>query len=107
MTKIQKMLDAGIPVIAEESDETAGSYTFADLTEEQRLKVQSILHGWEPVKMRRNALLADCDWTQMADAVLSSEEKTAWQEYRQALRDVPQIFANPEDVVWPVKPGGA
>jgi hypothetical protein len=101
------MLDAGIPVIPEESSEKDGSYSFRDLTDEQRFKVQSILHGWEPVKMRRNALLADCDWTQVADAVLSLEEKTAWQEYRQALRNVPQNFANPEDVVWPVKPGGA
>lgn len=107
MSKIQKMLDAEIPVIPEESNEEAGSYSFADLTEEQRLKVQAILHGWEPVKMRRNALLADCDWTQVADVVLSLEEKAAWQEYRQALRDIPQTFANPEDVIWPVLPLGS
>jgi len=30
-----------------------------------------------------------------------SAEETA---YRQSLRDLPQTFANPEDVVWPTKP---
>lgn len=62
---------------------------------------------WLIVKAKRNTLLAETDWTQNLDAVLSIEEKAAWQEYRQALRDIPQDFANPEDVIWPVKPGGA
>ena len=107
MSKIQKMVDAGIPVVVEESNEELGSYAFRDLTEEQRLKVKFILYGWEAVKVQRNSLLSQTDWTQLSDAVLSIEEKAAWQEYRQALRDIPQDFANPEDVIWPVKPGGA
>lgn len=38
---------------------------------------------------RRNALLAVCDWTQVPDSPLSDADKTAWQTYRQALRDLP------------------
>jgi hypothetical protein len=29
---------------------------------------------------------------------------TPFRQYRQALRDIPQTFTNPEDVVWPQKP---
>lgn len=57
------------------------------------------------VRSKRQALLSACDWTQLPDAVLSIEEKAAWQEYRQALRDVLQTFVFPDDVVWPVAPG--
>lgn len=60
---------------------------------------------WDYIKKLRNSYLADCDWTQLADAALNIEEKAAWQEYRQSLRDVPQVFASPDDVVWPVVPG--
>lgn len=59
---------------------------------------------WADIRSRRNALLTACDWTQVADAPLTEEQKTAWRNYRQALRDIPQAFATPEDVVWPDSP---
>ncbi|MGC3834992.1 phage tail assembly chaperone [Moritella viscosa] len=31
-------------------------------------------------------------------------DKTVCRQYRQALRDIPQTFNNPDDVVWPTKP---
>jgi hypothetical protein len=37
----------------------------------------------------RNALLRDCDWTQFVDSPLSQEQKQAWANYRQQLRDLP------------------
>jgi Phage tail assembly chaperone protein len=37
---------------------------------------------------------------------MTSEEKLAWSAYRQALRDIPQDFDNPEDVVFPEVPNG-
>lgn len=58
----------------------------------------------EPI---RKALLADCDFTQVADAPLSPEVIAEYVTYRQAIRDMPTT-QNPttvEDVVWPVKPG--
>ena len=37
----------------------------------------------------RNQKLAESDWTQLADAPLTSAKKKEWAKYRQALRDVP------------------
>lgn len=61
---------------------------------------------WAAVRNIRNELLLETEWTQRPDAVLSLDEKTAWQDYCQALRDIPQTYATPEEVVWPTKPGG-
>jgi hypothetical protein len=60
--------------------------------------------SWELVRSHRNKLLADSDWTQLADAPLSPEQKQAWAAYRQALRDLPSVFATVEEVVWPTAP---
>lgn len=60
--------------------------------------------SWDDVRAQRNLLMASCDWTQIPDAVLTFTERAAWQDYRQALRDIPQSFANPDLVVWPVSP---
>lgn len=56
-------------------------------------------------RKRRNAKLAECDWTQMPDAPLTAEQKAAWAEYRQALRDVPATVTADGWVTWPTRPG--
>ena len=53
------------------------------------------------VRQQRNLLLAESDWTQLADAPV---DQAAWTTYRQALRDVPAQVGFPEAVVWPVAP---
>ena len=53
------------------------------------------------VRQQRNSLLAESDWTQLADAPV---DQAAWATYRQALRDVPAQVGFPEAVVWPVAP---
>lgn len=62
----------------------------------------------EAIRIRetRIALLAASDWTQFPDAQLTLEEKEAWVAYRQALRDVPAIYAGKlyDEVVWPEQP---
>ena len=60
--------------------------------------------AWAQVRVERDRLLADCDWTQVADAPLSDSEKEAWAVYRQALRDVPQTQDDPDNIVWPETP---
>jgi len=60
--------------------------------------------SWRDVKGRRNQLLSESDWTQLPDAVLTLEEKSAWQNYRQKLRDIPQDYATPDDVIFPTPP---
>lgn len=56
------------------------------------------------VRAQRNSLLSLSDWTQLADAPLTAEQKQEWAEYRQALRDVPEQAGFPEAVVWPSTP---
>ena len=56
------------------------------------------------VRSARNAALAECDWTQLADASLTEEQRTAWGAYRQALRDLTTQQKFPWVVDWPVKP---
>lgn len=48
---------------------------------------------------KRNQLLTDSDWTQLPDTRLTTEERTAWADYREQLRSVNLL--NP---VWPQKP---
>jgi hypothetical protein len=59
---------------------------------------------WFSIRNYRNELLAKSDWSQLADAPFLAEEKSAWTAYRQALRDVPQDFGNPDDVMFPEQP---
>lgn len=59
---------------------------------------------WDSIRAQRNFFLAQSDWTQLADAPLTQEQKNAWAAYRQALRDVPSSFSTPEEVVWPATP---
>lgn len=37
-------------------------------------------------------------------ATLTQEQRQAWQEYRQALLDLPQTVADPENITWPTPP---
>ena len=55
-------------------------------------------------KMKRNELLAQCDWTMMSDVPFTEEQKTLWKEYRQALRDITDQDGFPTNVVWPEPP---
>jgi hypothetical protein len=55
-------------------------------------------------RRKRKFLLFSADWTQLVDAPLSDAQRTAWAEYRQALRDVPDQVGFPDQIVWPVIP---
>lgn len=56
----------------------------------------------QALRVARNKLLADSDWTQLPDAHVKN--RFEWSEYRQALRDITQKYRSLEDVVWPKKP---
>jgi hypothetical protein len=67
---------------------------------------------WSQLRTERNARLAASDWTQLQDSHLSAEKKSAWADYRQALRDLPDevtesmlVATSPSDSVpWPLDP---
>ena len=74
-------------------------YAAAELTQEQKID------NW--IRKPRRALLASSDWTQLADAPLTAEEKAAWAAVRQQLRDLPDTYAdvqNIQDIVFPTSP---
>jgi len=52
----------------------------------------------------RERELTRTDFTQMPDADISDEERLAWKEYRQALRDLPQQYKRVDDFVFPERP---
>lgn len=52
---------------------------------------------WQVIRSRRNQMLKDTDWTQVADAPV---DKTVWATYRQSLRDV-TTQDDPFDITWP------
>lgn len=58
---------------------------------------------WEQIRSQRDALLKDSDWSAFADAN-PKPSKEAWLSYRQTLRDIPNTFKTPEEVIWPNKP---
>jgi hypothetical protein len=53
------------------------------------------------VRQSRSDKLADCDWTQVADAPV---DKAVWATYRQALRDITTQDGFPWSVTWPDAP---
>lgn len=55
----------------------------------------------ERMRIHRDRLLAECDWTQVADAPVN---KAAWAAYRQALRDFPATWVPSEEVNFPNPP---
>jgi hypothetical protein len=62
---------------------------------------------WPRVRLDRNNLLSESDWTQAADSPLSSSKKTEWATYRQTLRDIPSAQSSAssyENITWPTAP---
>ena len=57
--------------------------------------------AWTALRAQRNSLLVASDYTQLQDAHLSAEKKSAWADYRQALRDLPDTLTDPVQVTWP------
>lgn len=55
----------------------------------------------EKIRIKRNRLLSESDWTQTFDAPLTAEERKGWAIYRQHLRDLPQQNDFPNSLIWP------
>ena len=57
------------------------------------------------LRSKRDRLLSSCDWVMMSDSPIT--DKTEWETYRQALRDITNGLTTVEDVnavTWPTKP---
>ena len=58
------------------------------------------------LRSRRNELLEISDISVLPDGwhVMNDDTKTAWTNYRQALRDLPANTADPTNITWPSSP---
>lgn len=58
---------------------------------------------WEEVRAKRDVLLQQSDWTMTTGCTVDQRE---WSQYRQTLRDLPQVFEKVgiDQIKWPVAP---
>jgi len=80
-----------IELTAEELAEMADRAAAADL-------------DFSMVRMDRDNMLRNTDWTQIADATLGAHTAEEWATYRQELRDLPSAHSKVSEVVFPVDP---
>jgi len=69
--------------------------------------VEQSIDFWETIRLQRNELLNQSDWTQINDSPLSDSKKQEWATYRQLLRDLPNTYQsvnNIADVIFPTIP---
>ena len=59
----------------------------------------------ETLRNQRNEKLQQSDFSMLPDHRLSRENEEEWKVYRQSLRDIPSTTENPENPVWPERPG--
>ena len=59
---------------------------------------------WDNIRRKRDLLLKNSDFAVLPDVPLSTIQKQEWIAYRQMLRDLPELYANPDDVIWPTAP---
>ena len=77
------------------------TYVVLDKTPEMIELTETSLISY--VRMERNNRLTACDWTQLPDTPLTTEQKTAWATYRQTLRDFPSVVQL-DNIIWPTQP---
>lgn len=66
------------------------------------------------LRQQRTRMISDCDWTQLKDIIDSKtpEWQKSWADYRQALRNLPEIYETNypnevdfQNIAWPNAPG--
>ena len=87
---IQKSLDLSTGVVTESEIDLIDPETA-----EQKLN---------NLRLQRNHLLAECDWTLLPSSPLSVEKQNEYKVYRQELRDITKTYKSPADVKWPTVP---
>tara|TARA_B100000085_G_scaffold109342_2_gene99816 strand:+ start:39 stop:506 length:468 start_codon:yes stop_codon:yes gene_type:complete len=93
-------LEEGTPEFS--NNEWRQTWKSVAFTDEQLSQQQTVATA--NARAQRDELLAQSDWTVLADSPLSSDKKTEWQTYRQSLRNIPESSGFPNDITWPTKP---
>jgi hypothetical protein len=85
--------------------EAYGAVSWREYQEPAKTADEILAEKLAAIRVQRNQLLAECDYTQLADAPLTVDQRTDWAAYRQALRDLPnQPGFDPDNISWPVPP---
>lgn len=85
------------PNLAEDIENNYDTWLqFAKDTEHEKLAKE--------IRNKRDRLLAETDWTQVTDTVLSSKKQEEYKAYRQKLRDITEQEGFPYKVKFPTKP---
>ena len=69
-----------------------------DLSVEDVTSELTIAESWAKLRSERDVILASLDFTQLADAPITSDQKRLYREYRDYLRKLPSQY-NDETVV--------
>ena len=80
-------------VFNQELDAWTNSWVSTPFTEEEMENARQ--QRYQDIRYVRNQLLYSCDWTQVPDAQLTTEQVQAWQTYRQQLRDYMTLVTDP------------
>ena len=64
---------------------------------------KQLVAKWESIRSQRDELLKQSDLLVLIDRWenLTNERKEQIKIYRQDLRDLPNIFSNPDEIIWP------
>ena len=87
-------------VYSTDPDEFTVSYAEAHAKYEELVGGEALAE----LRLQRNELLHDTDWTQNVDSPLTAEKQTAFATYRQALRDITNVAQSLDEAVWPQIP---
>lgn len=86
-------------------DKVVENIVTRDRSEEEKNQEESvkISQEWSSVRKQRDELLNQSDKEVVVDKWLLMDEETKllWTKYRKKLRDLPQEFTNPLDVIFP------
>lgn len=89
-------------------DAATGEVQEIPFTEEEEIEFENarIAKEWESLREHRNIMLQQTDSMVLPDRWerLKPEQRKAWSDYRQALRDLPANVGDPRQIVWPEKP---
>lgn len=78
------------------------TWIIQEMSEEEKAEATNTQQVF--IRNERDFKLMRSDWTQLADAPITDEQKASWNVYRQDLRDVPQQEGFPWLIVWPNLP---
>ena len=97
MTRHHNINGVQVPFTAEEEAQRDA--------EEQAWNNDAFDRAMADLRSKRDRLLASCDWVMINDSPIT--DKTAWETYRQALRDITENLTTVEQVQsveFPTKP---